>query len=104
MTTTVIRPEIFESVRVELAAFVQQKLDAMELGATDVELHNSASTKSFRIYVTLKRTTNIKALYLAEQMLSKEIAQKFHFAPYTIYWRYRPDPLAVVTGHAEATG
>jgi hypothetical protein len=37
-------------------------------------------------------------------MLSKEIAQKFHFAPYTIYWRYRPDPLAVVTGHAEATG
>jgi len=91
MATTVIRPELFNSVHAELAAFVQQKLDAMELGATDVELHNSASTKSFRIYVTLKRTTNIKALHLAEQILDKEIEQKFHFSPYAIYWRYRPE-------------
>ncbi len=91
MATTVIRPELFDAVRTELQTFVQQKLDAMELGATDVELHNSASTKSFRIYVTLKRTTNIKALHLAEQMLAKEIEQKFRFSPYAIYWRYKPE-------------
>ena len=53
---------------------------------------NSASTKTLRAYITLKRTSNLKALFLAEQIISKEIEQKFSFVPYAFYWRYQPEP------------
>ncbi len=94
MSITVISPDLFNTINADVSAYIRQKLQHLELDVTDVELHNSASTKTFRVYVTLKRTTNLKALFLAEQVMAKEIEQKFLFLPYAFYWRYRPEAIA----------
>jgi hypothetical protein len=56
-----------------------------------MELHNSSLTKTLRVYVTLSRTTNLKALYLAEHMICKELQQEFGLQPHAFYWRYLPE-------------
>ena len=93
MTVTVISPRLFSVVQADLLAFIQKKLEDMGLDATEVDLHHSASFNSFRVYVTVSRTTNIKALYLAEQVISKEVGEKFRFLPNAFFWRYRPASL-----------
>jgi hypothetical protein len=88
MSNTVITQEFFSSISAELSTFIKERLKFMQLDVTDLELHNSSSTKTVRAYVTLKRTTNLKALSLAEQTIIKEIEDRFNFTPYAIYWRY----------------
>jgi hypothetical protein len=44
-----------------------------------------------RVYVTLTRTTNLKALYLAESMICKELQAEFAMQPHAFYWRYLPE-------------
>ena len=91
MSRPAISQERFNLVSADVSAFIKKKLKAMEIEATDLELHNSSSTKTLRVYVTLKRTTNLKALSLAEQILVKEIQQQFLFHPHAFYWRYLPE-------------
>ena len=67
----VISPELFNTVRKDVARYIKKKLKGMEIDVTDMELHNSSLTKTIRVYATLGRTTNLKALYLAEQMVTK---------------------------------
>ncbi len=92
MSNTVISPEFFATVKEDVSAYIQKKLLGMEIEVTDLELHNSSLTKTFRAYLTLKRTTNLKALFLAEQIIIKEIENKFSFRPYAFYWRYQAEP------------
>jgi len=91
MSNTIITPEFFNSLNADLSAFMKDRLKYMQLDVTDLELHNSSSTKTVRAYITLKRTTNLKALSLAEQTLVKEIEERFHFHPHAIYWRYQAE-------------
>lgn len=91
MAPTEISPELFKVVNADVSAFIKKKLKSMEIEVTDLELHNSSLTKTFRVYLTLKRTTNLKALFLAEQILAKEIEKQFLFHPHAFYWRYRPE-------------
>ncbi len=94
MSKSIVGPELFKVVNADVSAYIKKKLLSMELDVTDIDLHNSASTKTFRVYVTLKRTTNLKALFLAEQVICKEIEKEFLFLPYAFYWRYKPEPVA----------
>ena len=86
-----ISPELFNTVRKDVARYIKKKLKGMEIDVTDMELHNSSLTKTIRVYATLSRTTNLKALYLAEQMVSKELEQEFRLQVHAFYWRYMPE-------------
>ncbi len=86
-----ISPELFNTVRKDVARYIKKKLKGMEIDVTDMELHNSSLTKTIRVYATLSRTTNLKALYLAEQMVSKELQQEFRLQVHAFYWRYLPE-------------
>lgn len=89
-----LSPELFNTVRRDVAKHIKKKLRGMEIDVTDMELHNSSLTKTLRVYVTLSRTTNLKALYLAEQMIGKELQHEFAFRPHAFYWRYLPEEKA----------
>lgn len=87
----VISPELFNTVRKDVSRYIKKKLKGMEIDVTDMELHNSSLTKTIRVYATLSRTTNLKALYLAEQMVTKELQQEFRLQVHAFYWRYLPE-------------
>jgi hypothetical protein len=89
-----VSPEVFNRIQKEVAKFIKRKLIGMEMDVTRMELHNSVSTKTLRVYVTLSRTTNLKALYLAETMVCKELLREFGMRPDAFYWRYSPAPKA----------
>jgi ribosome maturation factor RimP len=86
-----ISPELFNTVRKDVSRYIKKKLKGMEIDVTDMELHNSSLTKTIRVYATLSRTTNLKALYLAEQMVTKELQQEFRLQVHAFYWRYLPE-------------
>ncbi len=86
-----ISPELFNTVRKDVARYIKKKLKGMEIDVTDLEMHNSSLTKTIRVYATLSRTTNLKALYLAEQMVMKEVQQEFRLQVHAFYWRYLPE-------------
>jgi CHAD domain-containing protein len=86
-----ISPELFNTVRKDVARYIKKKLKGMEIDVTDMELHNSSLTKTIRVYATLGRTTNLKALYLAEQMVTKELQHEFRLQVHAFYWRYLPE-------------
>ncbi len=86
-----ISPELFNTVRKDVASYIKKKLKGMEIDVTDMELHNSSQTRTLRVYATLSRTTNLKALYLAEQMVSRELLQEFRVQIHAFYWRYMPE-------------
>ncbi len=86
-----ISPELFNSVRKDVARYIKKKLKGMEIDVTDMELHNSSQTRTLRVYATLSRTTNLKALYLAERMVSAELMQEFRVQIHAFYWRYQPE-------------
>ena len=86
-----VSPELFKKIQKEVAKYIKKKLLAMEMDVTAMELHNSSATKTLRVYVTVSRTTNLKALYLAETMVCKELQQEFGMRPHAFYWRYHPD-------------
>ncbi len=86
-----ISPELLNAVVKDVSKHVRKKLRAMEIDVTELELHNSTLTKTLRCYVTLSRTTNLKALYLAEQMVCKELQEAFGLHPHAFYWRYLPE-------------
>jgi hypothetical protein len=87
----VISAELFNTVRKDVSKYIKKKLKGMEIDVTDMELHNSSLTKTIRVYATLGRTTNLKALYLAEQMVMKELQQEFRLEVHAFYWRYLPE-------------
>jgi hypothetical protein len=91
MVNTSITQDVFSSLSAELSSFIKERLKYMQLDYTDLELHNSSSTKTVRAYITLKRTTNLKALTLAEHTIIKEIEEKFQIRPYAFYWRYQSE-------------
>ena len=91
MTNPSITQDLFSSVSAELSAFIKDRLKYMQYDVTNLELHNSSLTKTVRVYITVKRTTNLKALALAEQTIIKEIAEKFQFHPHVFYWRYQAE-------------
>ena len=91
MSHPVISQELFNAVNADVSTFIKKKLKGMEIEVTDLELHNSSATKTLRVYLTLKRTTNLKALFLAEQIIAKEIEKQFLFRPHAFYWRYLPE-------------
>jgi ribosome maturation factor RimP len=86
-----LSPELFKAVRRDVSKHIKKKLRGMEIDVTDLELHNSSLTRTLRVYVTLSRTTNLKALYLAEQMICKELQLEFAMRPHAFYWRYLPE-------------
>ncbi len=86
-----LSPELFKAVKRDVATHIKKKLRGMEIDVTDMELHNSSQTKTLRVYVTLSRTTNLKALYLAESMICKELQTEFAMQPHAFYWRYLPE-------------
>lgn len=88
MSSTAITPELFNTIRSELSLFIKGRLKYMQIDVTDLELHNSSLTKTIRAYVTVKRTTNLKALSLAEQIIVKETEQHFRIHVHAFYWRY----------------
>lgn len=91
---TVLRPELFNTIRADVLTYIQKKLKGMEIDVSDLELHHSSSTKTLRVYVTVTRSHNLKALYLAEHMICKELQQQFALQPYGFYWRYLPEQKA----------
>jgi len=86
-----LSPELFKAVNRDMAAHIKKKLRAMEMDVAEMELHNSSQTRTLRVYVTLTRTTNLKALYLAESMICKELQAEFSMQPHAFYWRYLPE-------------
>ncbi|NHZ61671.1 hypothetical protein [Massilia genomosp. 1] len=82
---------LYNSVRKEVARHIRHKLRSMEFDVTALELHNSSSTKTLRVYVTISRTTNLKALYLAETIVCQELQAQFGLQPHAFYWRYCPE-------------
>lgn len=86
-----ISHDFFHMVNANVSRYIRAKPHAMDIELIDLELHNSSPTKTFRVYITLKRAANLKALHLAEKILMQEIEQKFLFQPYAFYWRYLPD-------------
>ena len=86
-----VSPDVFKKIQKEVAKYIKKKLLAMEMDVSAMELHNSSSTKTLRVYVTVSRTHNLKALYLAETMVCKELLQEFGMAPHAFYWRYHHD-------------
>lgn len=93
--TVPISPEHFNMVNARVTAHIRQKLKAMEMDVIDVELHNSSLTKTLRVYLTVRRTAHLKALFLAEQIIGEEIERQFSFRPHACYWRYLPDTPAI---------
>lgn len=87
----VISPELFKSISKDVSKYIKQQLKGMQIDVTDMELHNSSQTRTLRVYATLGRTSNLKALYLAEQIVSKELLQEFHVQIHAFYWRYFPE-------------
>jgi ribosome maturation factor RimP len=87
----VLSSEVFLAVRKDMSKYIKKKLKSMEIDVTDMDLHNSSQTRTLRVYATLSRTTNLKALYLAEQMVSKELMQEFRVQVHAFYWRYLPE-------------
>ena len=85
-----VSPELFSKIQKEVAKYIKKKLLAMEMDVTTLELHNSSATRTLRVYVTVSRTTNLKALYLAETMVCQELRQQFGMSPDAFYWRYSP--------------
>ena len=98
-----ISPELFNTVRKDVARYIKKKLKGMEIDVTDLEMHNSSLTKTIRVYATLGRTTNLKALYLAEQMVMKEVLQEFRLQVHAFYWRYLPEEKAADDAPATVT-
>lgn len=92
--SSAISSDFFRLVNADVSRHIRAKLQAMDIELIDLELHNSSSTKTFRVYVTLQRAANLKALHLAEKILVQEIEQKFCFRPHAFYWRYLPPPCA----------
>jgi hypothetical protein len=90
----VLSPEVFLTVRRDVSKYIKKKLKSMEIDVTDMDLHNSSQTRTLRVYATLSRTTNLKALYLAEQMVTKELMQEFRIQVHAFYWRYLPEEKA----------
>lgn len=82
---------LYNTVRKEVVLHIRRKLRSMEFDVTALELHHSSSTKTLRVYVTMSRTTNLKALYLAETILCKELQAQFGLQPHAFYWRYFPE-------------
>lgn len=99
-----LSPELFNTVRKDVSRYIKKKLKGMEIDVADMELHNSSQTGTLRVYATLGRTTNLKALYLAEQIVSKELLQEFRITVHAFYWRYVPeekrpgDPMTTISG------
>ncbi len=91
---TELSPEHFLKVRHDVSRYIKKKLRGMEIDVTDLELHNSSLTKTLRVYITVSRTTNLKALYLAEKMVTKELRDEFSVRPHAFYWRYFPEQKA----------
>jgi len=87
----VLSPDVFNAVRKDVSRYIKKKLKGMEIDVTDMDLHNSSQTRTLRVYATLSRTTNLKALYLAEQMVTKELLQEFRVQIHAFYWRYLPE-------------
>jgi hypothetical protein len=87
----VLSPDVFNAVRKDVSRYIKKKLKGMEIDVTDMDLHNSSQTRTLRVYATLSRTTNLKALYLAEQMVRKELMQEFNVQIHAVYWRYLPE-------------
>jgi hypothetical protein len=89
-----LSPELFKAVSRDMSRHIKKKLRGMEIDVADMELHNSTQTRTLRVYVTLSRTTNLKALYLAESMICKELQDEFAMQPHAFYWRYLPEDKA----------
>ncbi len=89
-----LSPELFKAVSRDMSKHIKKKLRGMEIEVADMELHNSTQTRTLRVYVTLTRTTNLKALYLAESMICKELQDEFSMQPHAFYWRYLPEKVA----------
>lgn len=89
-----LTPELFQAVSRDMSRHIKKKLRGMEIDVADMELHNSSQTRTLRAYVTLTRTTNLKALYLAESMICKELIEEFGMHPHAFYWRYLPEEKA----------
>ncbi|RSZ57370.1 hypothetical protein HF313_11540 [Massilia atriviolacea] len=92
---------LYNTVRKQVLLHIRHKLRSMEFDVTALELHLSSSTKTLRVYVTVSRTTNLKALYLAETILCQELQQQFGLQPHAFYWRYFPEHKAAA---AQAPG
>jgi hypothetical protein len=88
---TVISPQLFNTISKDVSGSIRKKLQGMEIDVLDLELHNSSLTKTLRVYVTVSRTNNLKALYLAEKMIGDEIQHQFSLRPHAFYWRYVPE-------------
>jgi len=86
-----LSPDVFNVIRKDVSKYIKKKLKGMEIDVTDLDLHNSSQTRTLRVYVTLSRTTNLKALYLAEQMVTKELLHEFKVQVHAFYWRYLPE-------------
>ncbi len=86
-----VSQDLFNTVCKDVSAYIRKKLQGMEIDVSDLELHNSSLTKTLRVYVTVSRTNNLKALYLAEHMICEELLHQFAFRPHAFYWRYLPD-------------
>ncbi|MBS0308421.1 MAG: hypothetical protein JSS58_05565 [Proteobacteria bacterium] len=87
---TSLSAELFNSIRNDVSSYIKSKLHDMEIDVIDMELHNSSLTKTMRVYITISRTNNLKALYLAEHMICEELHIKFSLRPQGFYWRYLP--------------
>lgn len=90
-----LSPALFKAVSGDMAAHIKEKLRAMEMDVAAMELHNSSQTRTLRVYVTLTRTTNLKALHLAEATICKQLQAEFSMQPHAFYWRYLPPERAV---------
>jgi hypothetical protein len=86
-----LSPQLFSTISKDVSGYIRKKLQGMEIDVTDLELHNSSLTKTLRVYVTVSRTNNLKALYLAEKMICDEIEHQFSLRPHAFYWRYLPE-------------
>jgi|GEM_PF-1862466 len=86
-----ISPELFKIINADVSEYIRKKLLAMNIEVVDLELHNSSLTKTLRVYLSLKRSANLKALALAEQILIDEITRRFSFRPHAFYWRHAPE-------------
>lgn len=86
-----LSPALFNTVNRDMSRHIKKKLRGMEMDVAHIELHNSSQTRTLRVYVTLTRTTNLKALYMAESMICKELHAEFSLQPHAFYWRYLPE-------------
>jgi ribosome maturation factor RimP len=91
---TVLSSELFSTIRKDVSAHIRKKLRGMEIDVVDLDLHHSSLTKTLRVYVTVSRTNNLKALYLAERMICEELHIQLSLLPHSFYWRYLPEAKA----------